>query len=350
MPAETDEDLYAVLGLTQGADDHQIKEAYRRLAKSFHPDVNRSDANAAERFKVIAAAYRILTDPRLREKYSPRRHGSFESAFADRLRRTQERDAVQNPPPHPNSSPASHITIKLHLTLEELAKGVTRKIKFKRRVHCPICSGIGMVREDNGACDACRGTGKVPDLTAASGRSPSLIACRRCGGTGKRGKVLCFNCLGQRQIEVDSVVNVAVPPGADSEMSILIKGQGHEDDLNKTSGDIRVILVEKDHPHLKRSGADLVHSCRLTLTQWLEGTILRVPSLEETISLKLAPGLKPEGCLKVRGRGMPRADGSRGDLLVKYRLCVPRKLNRKQQSLLKRLEATQGFHPEMETG
>lgn len=350
MPVTADQDLYAVLGLVQGADDRQIKEAYRRLAKFFHPDVNRGDANAAERFKEIAAAYRILSDPNLRAVYTSRRKGACGSTFADHLRRTQARNSAKTPPPNAAPRPALNITIKLHLTLEQLAKGVTRKIQFIRRIHCPICNGIGLKIGEEGACSACRGTGKVPDLSAVNRRSPTLLPCTLCGGTGKRGAVPCGNCRNRGQVEVNSTVNVNVPPGADQRTCIIIRGQGHEDLPGETSGDVRIFIIEKKHPHLKRCGDDLIHPCRLTLTQWLEGTSLQVPALEETIVLKIAPGLKPEGCLKIRGRGMPRSDGSRGDLIVKYRLCIPRQLNRKQRSLLKRLEATPGFHTEKESG
>jgi molecular chaperone DnaJ len=350
MQVAADEDLYAVLGLVRGADERQIKEAYRRLAKSFHPDVNRGDAHAAERFKQIAAAYRILSDPQLRAEYASRRFGNSPSTFAEHLRRTQTESTVGKPSPEAVPRPASNITIKLHLTLEELAQGVTRKLRFTRRIRCPICAGIGVQMADEGICEACRGSGKVPDLTAIKGRSQSWIPCRRCGGTGRRVKNPCANCRGRGQVEEDSAVNVTVPPGADQGSSIIIKEQGHEDRPGKKNGDVCVVIVTKEHPHLRRNGADLIHRCRLTLTQWLEGATLQVPALEETIALRLAPGLKSEGCLKVRGRGMPRADGSRGDLLVEYRLCVPRKLNKKQQALLKRLEATPGFQPETSAG
>lgn len=334
-------DLFSVLDLPWGADEPQIRKAYRRLARENHPDVNPDDPAACERFKEISAAYQVLSDAVRRDAYL--RQHDFAAEIRSQRTRTTEPETSSPVSAEVEPEPARDILVRLYVTLEELALGVTRKIRVKRRSACPTCGGLG---HSGGACPACRGSGHVPDLLqAGSGR---LISCRKCGGSGLLDPSPCNLCNGSGRLLAESTVTVGVPPGADDQSLILIRGQGHNGIPGLPSGDLKVAICQKDHPYLTRQGRDLVYRCGISLSQWLAGSELRVPSLEGSLTLKIEPGSKPEGTLRLRGRGLPGPGGIRGDLLVYYRLCIPTTLTHKQYALLQKLENTPGFTPELD--
>jgi molecular chaperone DnaJ len=320
-------DLYETLGLPWGADEAQIRKAYRRLARACHPDVSPDDPQAAERFKEISAAYRMLSDSKFKDFFTQRREDA----------------KAENKFEQPGPEVSRDIHVRLYVTLEELDSGVSRKIRVKRRGLCPTCSGQ---RHTGGSCPACRGTGHLPDLLhPASGR---MIPCRKCNGSGLLNPSPCSLCSGTGSLFSESTVTVGVPPGAQDQSQILVKSQGHDGTPGNPVGDLKVTVCIKEHPYLIRQDCDLIYRCRISLSQWLNGTDLRVPSLEGPLTLKLDPGSKPEGVLRVRRRGLPGPDGVRGNLLVQYRLCVPETLNRKQIALLIKLENSPGFIPELD--
>jgi molecular chaperone DnaJ len=334
-------DPYSTLGLPPDADEGQIRKAYRRLAREHHPDVNPDDPSAAERFKEISAAYRLLADPDQRQAYLCRHDPTPDF-------KTVWQEAASRPAPAPApkestetvASPGQDVQVRLFVTLEDLVSGVSRKIRVKRRAACPTCTGRGSV---GSSCPSCRGSGRVPDLLAAgSGR---LILCRKCSGTGSQNPSACGVCAGTGHLTSESAITVGVPPGAEDQSLIVIKGQGHEGLPGRPAGDLKVTVCVKNHAYLIRQGTDLIYRCRISLCQWLSGLEVRAPSLEGCLSLKIEPGSKSEGTLRVRSRGLPDAGGSRGDLLVQYKLALPSTLNRKQAALLKKLEETPGFNP-----
>jgi molecular chaperone DnaJ len=337
--------LFAVMGLQCGADERQIRNAYRRLAKKLHPDLNPGNPRAGERFKEIAQAYWVLSDPHRRKAYLDAnpdvRKEAFESWDADIAGESNLADMAARTKPEAGKD----ILVRLHLTLEELAAGVMKKVKIRRRQNCVACEGTGIAGAAKSAiCPVCRGTGEVPDfIGVGKGDNGGSMPCRKCGGTGVKALSACSVCSGRGQLLEDISINVGVPPGSADREKVVVKDQGHEGYLGGKSGDLRVIIRQKEHPYFVRRGDDLNYYCTVTLSQWLEGCELHVPSLDGPIALKIKSGATPEGALKVRGRGMPQKDGGRGDIIVKYSLSVPEKLSKKQLSLLKRLEETGGF-------
>lgn len=346
-----EEDLYAVLGLQRGADSHRIREAYRRLAKALHPDLNPGNPGAGERFKEVVRAYWVLSDQQRRESYlkatlyyhfdpvSPERNPSNLRTKPKVYRTRSEPEMGRD------------ILIRLSLTLEEIAGGVMKKVKIRRLCCCAECRGSGIAGNvADQSCPVCKGTGQVPNLTDLSARgSRRWIPCRKCAGTGMRTLIICHTCAGRGQQIKETLVTIGIPPGSNDRDKIVVKGQGHDGTLGGEPGDLKVIVQQKAHPYLERNGADLIYRCPVTFLQWLEGDELQVPSLRGAISLKLEPGGKPSGTLKVRGRGLPKPDGERGDLLVQYYLCVPERISRKQMQIMKRLESTPGFSPKSDS-
>ncbi len=329
--------LYAILGLVWGASDRQVKEAYRRLAKEHHPDLHPTDIQADDRFKEIVGAYWILSDPKRKSEYLLQAGTGF-SAPAGAAENSTSNHAPQDGP---------DIIVHLYLTLEEIAAGITKKVKIRQRCLCPSCSGqgqCGMAAKND--CPACHGTGRVPDLLQLRKGVPrSYLTCRKCGGSGHALPVICPVCSGKGLHLAETSISVGVPAGVEDRAKIVVKGQGHYGLLGGQAGDLKVIIQQKPHPYLIRRGSDLIYRRALTLLQWLQGAKLQVPGLEGSLSLQLAPGQKSAGMLKIRGHGLPRSDGTRGDLLVQYHVCLPQNLSKKQITLLDRLQATPGFSP-----
>ncbi len=341
--------LFAVLGIDINADEKQIKDAYRKLAKQYHPDLNPDDPRADENFKDIAHAYWILSDPGRRRAYlqanpslrsSRQRPADFKDVFASAKSGNKAKSPTKN---------GKDILVRLYVTLEEISKGTTKKVKLRRRESCDSCRGTGIYGgAQGGICPACRGTGEVPDLVGSPGGSTGTLSCRKCGGSGFQAMKACPECSGSGSRSREITISVGVPPGTAENETILVKGQGHQAKFGGSPGDLRVIICQKDHPYLERRRQDLIYTCSITFTQWLEGCELQIPSLNGPLSLKIKPRGTPEGVLKIHGRGLPKADGSWGDLIVKYSLCVPEKLSVKQKLLLKTLESTRGFAPHLD--
>jgi molecular chaperone DnaJ len=307
--------------------------------------VNPDDPGVDEMFKRVAHAYWILSDverrksyfdshPEMRPRPAPRKkkESSFNSAKAGRASSGAAREGKD-------------IIIRIHLPLEHVFEGVTRKLKIKRLQGCKPCSSTGISGgADGGLCPVCKGSGEVPDFTQGSNIGSSL-KCRKCGGSGLRPMNACPKCEGTGLVEHEVKLAVGIPPGSSEKDKIIVVGQGHEGRLGGKPGDLRVIVKEKEHSYLTRRGDDLVYSCDISITQWLEGCELNAPTLNGPVSLAMKAGTMPEGALKVKGKGMPKKEGGRGDLIVRYSLCFPKELNKKQLLLLKKLEATSGFSP-----
>lgn len=346
-----EEDLYAVLGLQRGAGSHRIREAYRRLAKALHPDLNPGNPGAGERFKEVVRAYWVLSDQQRRETYlKATLHCRFD---ADSPEKNTSDIRTEPKVYRTKSEPESgrDVLIRMPLTLEEIGSGVMKKVKIRRQCCCAQCQGSGIAGDvADQSCPVCKGTGQVPNLMDLSARGPQRwISCRKCAGTGMKALITCQSCAGRGLQIKETFVTIGIPPGSNDRDKIVVKGQGHDGILGGKPGDLKVILQQKPHPYLERNGADLIYRCPVTFLQWLEGDELLVPSLQGPISLNLERGSRPTGTLKVRGRGLPRSNGERGDLLVQYRLCVPEQVSRRQKQLLKRLESTPGFSPKSDS-
>lgn len=346
-----EKDLFALLGLDCSAGDRQIREAYRRLAKKLHPDVNPGNPTAGEQFKEIAHAYWILSDSQRKKAYLDANSWSRSNSTEGKPRHNEPRQSPQSESVDSETQAGKDITIRLHLTLEELSEGVVKKVKIHRRQGCASCEGTGIAGGvKGGLCPACRGGGVVPDFIRANGNGDNgTIPCRKCGGTGVQPMQACSVCEGRGHNLDEVFISVGIPPGSSEKNKVLVKGQGHDGHRGGKAGDLRVIIDQKEHPYLTRHGDDLVYQSHITLTQWLQGCELPVPSLKKSVILKIEPGGLPSGTLKIRGRGMPREGGGFGDLIVKYDLRRPRELNKKQLQLLKRLEATGGFCPNLDS-
>ncbi len=364
-------DYYEVLGVAKTATPEELKKAYRKLAIKYHPDKNPGDKEAEEKFKEAAEAYDVLSDPEKRQKYDQFGHnmgpqgfpgggfggghgftmedifsqfgdifgghggfdmGGFGSAAGGRPRKRQRR--------------GDDLRITLKLSLEDIAKGISKTLKLKAFAKCDHCNGTGA--KDGTAfvtCPTCHGSGTVMRTQQTIfGLSQSAAVCPECNGDGKIIKENCTycNCTGVQHKE--QVVSFNIPAGVADGMTLTVKGKGNAPMHGGVNGDLLVVIEEIKHPELIRDGNDVVYNLMLDFPTAALGGSVEVPTIGGRARLKIAPGTQPGKILRLRGKGLPSTEGyGTGDELVNVMVYVPETLNDEERKLIAQL----GDKPDM---
>ena len=350
------QDYYEILGVSRGASADEIKKAYRRLARQHHPDVNRHDEGAEERFKQVNEAYEVLSDPNKRQMYDAYgreglngRYGGPDfgfdgfSGFGDifdvffgggtRTGRQAEEES------------GNHLRYDLELTLEEVLSGVEHKVRISRLGRCQTCSGSG-VRPGSSLVDCayCHGSGRIrSSRQTILGSFSSVTTCSACGGRGRIVKDPCTECGGQGRFRETTEISVRIPAGVDDGASIRIRGEGDAGPRGGPSGDLYVVTHVKPHKVFERHGRDLVCELPISFSQAALGDTVEVPCLDGTEKLHISEGTQTGASFKLRGKGLPDINsGTRGDQHVIVRIHTPTKLNEEQKKLLRQLGESLG--------
>ena len=333
-------DYYAILGVPKDATQEEIKRAYRELAKKYHPDKNRGDPKAEERFKEINEAYAVLSDPKKRAEYD--RRGYVEGAEAyqnffpqDLFDLFEELFGVRlGARARPKGG---DIKLEVEADLETIAKGGEVRVRYRRRVPCPTCGGSGGRSQ---VCPTCRGSGRVETYhRTIFGTLVQESVCPHCKGTGRILVQTCPTCGGRGVVEADETITVEIPPGIDEESYLRIPGMGHVGPGG--AGDLYLKVKAKPHPYLRREGKNLVYTLKLGLAQAALGARFEIPTLEGKVPLEVPPGTGHGEVFELEGAGLPDPKGGRrGSLLVVTELVVPKKLPPKaKKALLEYAEA-----------
>ncbi|MGQ9475900.1 MAG: molecular chaperone DnaJ [Actinomycetota bacterium] len=347
-------DYYAVLGVSRHADQEEIKKAYRRLARRYHPDVNRGDSEAAERFKEINEAYEVLGDPEKRRRYDlygdtggmpsifDRGFEGFGDPFGDLFNlffgRGQSRAA------HAPRRGSDLVTV-VEITLEEAFRGVDRVVEVPRHRACESCEGTGVERGfDMDLCPDCGGEGRITRTRrSAFGTFASSSTCRRCGGRGEINTHPCGDCEGSGVVEVVDTVEVHIPAGIEDGDRLRVTGRGEAGYMGGPPGDLYVEVRVAEHDFLEREGSDLRAVVELSMAEAALGTEVEVPTLDGAERVTIPAGSQPGHVFRLPGKGMPRIRArGRGDLYLVLDVQVPRDLTPEQRRLLEefqRLEA-----------
>lgn len=372
-------DYYDVLGVERGASKDDIKRAYRRLAKKYHPDVNKDNPEEAEeKFKALSEAYEVLMDEEKRALYDRYGHdaaqrtfagggfdwsdftrfqdledifrndvfrdffGGFSRPFGSSLFEEFFRQTGRGRPQGP--APGRDLRVDLGVTLEEAAEGGRREVDVPRRVACPECEGTGAEAGRLTSCPQCGGTGQVRDVRRRGFTQMVTIAsCPRCGGRGEWPETACAACEGSGVVPETARVAVAIPKGAYDGLTLRVPGKGETGERGGPSGNLYIVLHLKDHPVFQREGDDLLVDVPVTLTQATLGAEISVPTLAGEVSLKVPPGTQSHRVFRLRGMGLPGLEGGRrGDLRVRVVVAVPRKPSGEVKRLLRQLEAALG--------
>lgn len=356
---EKHQSYYRELGVQPEATPEQIREAYRKLAKKYHPDRNSGDARAEAKFKRISEAYRVLSDPANRivvharetvqreAKNAHKKKGS--ASFSEMFKRVfQEGFGAQASPADPSQHATRGKDLKITLEVDsiELAAGVQRTLKVQKEVVCEVCGGSG-VKPGHGLneCQVCQGLGEVPK---SRGGKTIFVTCTNCNGTGEIIKERCLNCGGKSVVKASRKITLDIPAGSKAGQILTIRGQGNAGRYKGEPGDLRVELLALHNEYFDQDGANLTYEHPMSLLELIEGGTVEVPTPTGKVQLTLKPGLENGAVLRVKGKGLPRDGGGYGDLLVRVRFQLPDKLNAKSKKLLDELLRQPGFKREVD--
>jgi molecular chaperone DnaJ len=360
-------DYYEVLGVDRATSEAEIKKAFRVLARELHPDVNRHDPEAEEKFKEAAEAYEVLSDPDRRRTYDAFGHeglrtggwspnaagfGSVEDIFeaffgrGDPLFGELFGFGSQGP------APGADVAARIEIGLEAVLTGAKREVAFEAVSRCERCRGNGAepgtpIR----TCETCGGAGHLRQINrTAFGQMIRTGACSACEGTGKIPEEPCSECGGKGRTVRERTWEVEIPPGIESGQRIRITGAGHAGDTGAPAGDLYVQVLVADDERFLREGQDLVTVVDLPATDAMLGVTVEAPTLDGDREVKVEPGTQHGDRIRLAGLGLPSLRGAaRGDLHVLFSIVVPSNLSEEQRDLAHGLSETLGernFQPE----
>lgn len=348
-------DYYETLGVARDASGDEIKKAFRRLARETHPDANPSDPATEERFRAIAEAYEVLSDPQRRAAYDRGDRidlGDLFSSFAgveDLLSRFFGGGFGQFGGVAGGPAPGRDLGVRVSISLAEAASGVEREVTYRAAVACPTCSGSGAAPgTDPVRCDRCGGQGSVRVTRQTMlGTAMSIAPCDRCRGRGKVVVDPCSECRGSGSVVDDVSVSVAIPEGVDDGTRMRLPGRGSAGEAGARPGDLFVEIQVDPDPRFERHGADLVHRVEIGIAEAALGKEVVVPTVDGAdLDITIPPGTQPGSVFKLTKQGMPRLHRrGRGDLLVEVVVAVPTDLSPAQEEALRAFAAASGEGP-----
>ena len=378
-------DLYEILGINKNATDDEIKKAYKKLAKKYHPDLNPDDKKGAEeKMKEVNIAYNILKDPQKRAQYDQFGFAAFQGGgggggtsggagfggfdfgdifggagggfdfgdifgdfFGGGSRRQKQRQ--QGP------QRGADLRYDLSITFEEAAFGKEMNIKVPRLENCEECNGTGAAKGTSPeTCPDCHGTGMRQTTTRTPfGVISNARPCERCHGTGQIVKNPCSHCHGEGKVKVERDIKVNIPQGVDTGNRLRIANGGQAGEHGGPAGDLYVYIRIKPHPIFSREGTNVFCEVPITFVQAALGATVEAPTIDGKIELKIPEGTQSGSVLKVKGKGIPALRGEgRGDEFVKVKVLTPQNLSTRQKKLLQEFEeggSDSKNHPEKKT-
>lgn len=356
--AKGSRDYYEILGITKSASADEIKRAYRKLARQYHPDVNK-ESGSAEKFKEINEAYQILSNPNKRSQYDyygkagePGGFGfeGFEGSggpfqgfegfgeFGDLFdmffggQRGSRRAAPQR---------GSDLRFDLRITLEEAAKEIEKEIQIPHFVGCTTCKGSGAKPGTTQVkCSACNGSGQIKKAQRTIlGSFTQVVPCQTCQGKGTVIKTPCETCHGDGRMKKRHSVKVKIPAGIDSGHRLRVAGAGDAGAKGAPAGDLYIFIYVEPHTFFNRENENLYYRKRISFTQAILGDDVQIPIIDGQISLKIPRGTQPNTNFKIKGKGMPvLGRREHGNLFVLVEVEIPTKISRQQEDILKKFK------------
>ena len=366
----TKRDYYEVLGVSKGASDEELKKAYRKLAIKYHPDKNPGDKEAEEKFKELAEAYDVLSDPQKRQRYDQFGHTGVGSSAAggggfsgggmsmeDIFSRFGDlfggggfdfggfggfsggggRHVMRG----------SDLRDRVRLNLEEIDKGVEKKLKVKKQVACTHCHGEGTNDKDGKqTCGTCHGSGVVISAQRGIfGMVQTQSVCPTCEGSGEVITKPCSYCKGKGTQIGEEVVTFRIPAGVSEGMQLNVSGKGNAGPRGGEPGDLHIIIQEEEDPNLIRNGNDLIYNLLVSIPTAAQGGSVEVPTIGGKARVTIAAGTQPGKVLRLRSKGLPSVNGyGRGDLLINVNVFIPKLDEKADASVLGEMSSS-AFQP-----
>ncbi len=385
MATTAKQDYYEVLGVPRKATAKELRAAYRKLARKYHPDLNPGDKSAEEKFKQIQEAYDTLSDSKKRQMYDqfgfnvPGPGGapgagygggappgdihfdfggfdfgggagagqggagggaSFRDLFSQFFRGASAAQATNE------REPGDDLEYQIDITFAEAMRGTVKKLSFTRLDVCNVCHGTGVAPGDEKVCPTCGGSGQV---TQTSGKMRFQITCSRCGGAGKLHTV-CRNCGGEGRVAKMETLDVRIPPGAQTGSRVRVAGRGNAGLHGGPPGDLYIVMKVEPHPFFERRGDDLFTVVPITVPEASLGAKVEVPTIDGRAQVRIPPGTNSGKKLRLREKGAPSArhSGKRGDQIVEVQVVVPKPEDERVRNLLKELSKIDPEDPRRE--
>ena len=358
-------DLYKILGVDENATQDEIKKAYRKLARKYHPDINKSK-DAEEKFKNINLAYEILGDEEKRRRYDRGGLGGFgdliseifgggfggfgdifsDFGIGDIFGRRRNYARPSRPEPQRGES----IRYDLEITLEEAFSGVKRKLEIPRNERCTVCDGSGSKAGTKPTdCRECNGTGQKRIVRKiAFGQMVNIVTCNRCHGSGEVVKDPCKTCKGTGLVKKIKHITVNIPKGAYTGLKLKMTGEGNAGLRGANPGHLYIIVYVKDHDFFIRDGNHIAIKIPITYSQMVLGDEIDIPTLDGETKLKIPKGTEYGKIFELKGKGMPKIsitigndyieEESRGNQYVQVYIVIPNNINKEQKEILKKLK------------
>ncbi|PCE64305.1 molecular chaperone DnaJ [Sediminicola luteus] len=357
------EDFYDILGVGKGATAAEIKKAYRKKAIQYHPDKNPGDSKAEEMFKKAAEAYEVLSDPDKKARYDQFGHAAFEGGGAGGFGGggmnmddifSQFGDIFGGGGFSGFGGfggfgggggarvKGGNLRIRVKLNLEEVANGVEKKIKVKKKVKAD-----GVTYK---TCTTCNGSGQVTKITnTILGRMQTAATCGTCQGAGQMIDHRPAGADAHGLVHKEETVSIKIPAGVEDGMQLKVSGKGHDAPGNGISGDLLVVIETQEHPNLKREGDNLHYDLYISFPEAVLGASKEIDAVGGKVRIKLEPGIQSGKILRLRGKGISSLKGyGSGDLLVHINVWTPKELSREQKEFFEKMQGQDNFEPRPE--
>jgi molecular chaperone DnaJ len=346
----TERDYYEVLGVDRDADEDQIKKAYRRKARKLHPDVNKDDPRAEEKFKELSEAYEILSDPNKRARYDQYGHSGindndfdfddfaqggfggfddiFDMFFGGGMGMGGRRRGPQR---------GSDLQYRMQISFQKAAFGGSEEITIPRTESCSNCHGTGAKPgTETRTCPQCHGSGQIRTTQQTPfGHFAQTRICNRCGGDGKIVDTPCPECNGSGKVRKQRKITVNIPAGVDTGTRLRMPGEGEAGDQGASNGDLYIVLQVKPHKIFNREGDDIHCEVPISFVQATLGDEIEVPTLEGKVKFSIPEGTQPGTSFRLKNKGIAHLNGyGRGDEYITTKVVIPKSLNEKQKELM----------------
>lgn len=367
-------DYYEVLEVTKTATTEEIKKAYRKTAMKYHPDRNPGDKVAEEKFKEAAEAYEVLSDEDKKAKYDRYGHSAFGpgtggfggggmnmndifSHFGDIFGGGGGDDMFSSffggggGQGGGRGTRGSNLRVKIKLNFEEMANGVTKKIKVKKYVSCSTCGGSGAKDKSSiQTCSTCGGSGQVRKVANTFlGQMQTVATCPTCNGQGTTITAKCTSCKGAGRVYGEETVSVDIPAGVQGGMQLSMRGKGNAGEHGGGDGDLIILIEEEAHTELHRDGLNVGYDLHISFTDAVFGTQVEVPTIDGKAKIKIPAGTQSGKIFRLKGKGFPDVNGyGRGDELINVSVWTPTTLSHEEKELVEQLRDSENFKPKTE--